>query len=329
MLTTLALALLVTVNPTTSSADDAPRAGNPIVQGNYADPEVAVFEGKFWVYPTFSAEYEDQTFLDCFSSPDLVTWTKHERIVDTDAIPWAKRAMWAPCAVEKDGKYYLFFAANDIQPGEVGGIGVAVSDSPEGPFEDHLGRPLIDQHYNGAQPIDQFVWQADGHWYIAYGGWGHCNIGRLNDDFTALVPFDDGEMVREITPKGYVEGPFLFERDGTWYFMWSEGGWGGPNYQVAYAMADSMWGPWERIGTVITKDPTIATGAGHHSILNVPGTDQWYIVYHRRPAGTDARDTRVTCIDELKFADDGTILPVTMTTEGVAAVEPQAASNAP
>lgn len=307
----LACAIAPTSPPTTQ------RAGNPVIQGQYADPEVAVFGDRYWIYPTYSDVYDEQTFLDAFSSPDLVQWTKHARIIDTDEVTWAKRAVWAPCAVEKDGKYYLFFAANDIQPGEIGGIGVAVSDSPAGPFKDHLGKPLIDQHYNGAQPIDQFVFEHDGNWYIVYGGWRHCNIGQLNDDFTGLVPFEDGRMVKEITPEGYVEGPFMLERKGKWYFMWSEGGWGGPNYQVAYAMADAMWGPWERIGTVIEKDPSIATGAGHHSVLNVPGTDQWYIVYHRRPAGVDARDHRVTCIDKMEFNDDGTIRPVTMTVEGV------------
>jgi beta-xylosidase len=257
--------------------------------------------------------------MDCFSSPDLVNWTKHERIVDTDAIKWAERAMWAPCAVEKDGKYYLFFAANDIQPGQVGGIGVAVSDSPAGPFKDHIGRPLIDQHYNDAQPIDQFVFEHEGQWYIVYGGWRRCNIAQLSDDFKSLEPFDDGQMVREMTPDGYVEGPVLFERNGTWYFMWSEGGWGGPNYQVAYAMADSIWGPWERVGTVIEKQPELANGAGHNSVLNVPGTDDWYLVYHRRPADQTGRDARVTCIDRMTFREDGTIEPVVMTSEGVEA----------
>lgn len=311
-------ALLLSLCFTTMS--DAPeRAGNPVFDGWYADPEVAVFEDRYWIYPTYSARYEEQTFMDAFSSPNLVDWTKHERIIDTEAVKWAERAMWAPCAVEKDGKYYLFFAANDIQPGQVGGIGVGVSDSPAGPFKDHLGKPLIDQHYNGAQPIDQFVFEHDGQWFIVYGGWRHCNIAQLNDDFSGLVPFEDGKMVREITPEGYVEGPFLFERDSKWYFMWSEGGWGGPNYQVAYAMADSMWGPWERIGTVIEKNPSLATGAGHHSVLNVPGTDEWYIVYHRRPAGETAANHRETSIDKMEFAEDGTIQPVTMTSEGVAA----------
>ena len=92
-----------------------------------------------------------------FHRPDLIHWTKHPNIIDTAAIKWANRAMWAPSAIEKDGKYYLFFGANDMQKGYPGGIGIGVSNSPEGPFKDYLGKPLIDTFYNGAQPIDQFV----------------------------------------------------------------------------------------------------------------------------------------------------------------------------
>ncbi len=304
----------------THLADVEERSGNPVFDGWYADPEVAVFRDRYWIYPTYSAPYDEQIFLDAFSSPDLVNWTRHERIIDTEEVKWAKRAMWAPCAVENNGKYYLFFAANDVREGEIGGIGVGVADAPDGPFTDLLGEPLINEIINRAQPIDQAVFQDEvGQWYIVYGGWGHCNLAKLSDDFTKLVPFDDGSLVREITPQGYVEGPLLFQREDKWYFMWSEGGWGNASYQVAYATADTLNGPFERIGTAIEKNPAIATGAGHHSVLNVPGTDDWYMVYHRRPAGETAANHRVTCIDRMEFNADGTITPVTMTAQGVTA----------
>src|SRR5688572_25217950 len=105
----------------TQSADrtrTAVRSGNPIFPGWYADPEGAVFGKKFWIYPTYSAPYNQQVFLDAFSSPDLVNWTKHSRILDTNAVTWAWRAMWAPAVVKNGGKYFLFFAANDIQKNE-------------------------------------------------------------------------------------------------------------------------------------------------------------------------------------------------------------------
>lgn len=291
---------------------------NPVFPGWYADPEAIVYNNEYWIFPTYSAEYKDQIFFDAFSSTDLVNWTKHERIIDNDEVKWAHQAMWAPSVIEKDGKYYFFFGANDVHEGEIGGIGVAVADRPEGPYKDLLGKPLINEIVNGAQPIDQYVFRdKDGQHYMYYGGWGHCNVVKLSDDFTRLEPFDDGSIYKEVTPEGYVEGPLMFIRDGKYYFMWSEGGWGGPDYKVAYAIADSPFGPFERIDTILEQDPEIATGAGHHSVIKVPNEDQYYIVYHRRPIEKTGRDERETCIDEMKFDENGLIQQVKMTRDGV------------
>lgn len=294
---------------------------NPVFEGWYADPEGAVFEKEYWIYPTYSAPYNEQVFMDAFSSKDLVNWKKHERIIDTSAVTWAWRAMWAPAIVKKDDNYFLFFAANDIQSdNEEGGIGIGVSKSPGGPFKDYLGKPLIDKFHNGAQPIDQFVFQdKDGQYYMFYGGWRHCNVVKLKDDFTGTVPFEDGTMFKEVTPQGYVEGPFMFMRNGKYYFMWSEGGWTGPDYSVAYAIADSPFGPFQRIGKILEQDPKVARGAGHHSVINVPGTNEYYIVYHRRPLGETDGNHRETCIDRMYFDADGLIKPVKITFEGVSA----------
>lgn len=302
--------------PTNSPA----RSGNPIFAGWYADPEATVIGKRYWVFPTFSAPYDKQLHFDAFSSPDLVHWTKHARILDNRAISWARRAMWAPAAVERRGRYYLFFGANDVHPGEVGGIGVAVADRPEGPYQDLLGKPLINDVVNGAQPIDQFVFRdRDGQDYLLYGGWSHCNVARLKADFTAIEPFPDGTRFKEITPQNYVEGPCMFIRGGKYYFMWSEGGWTGPNYSVAYAIGDSVLGPFQRIGKILQQDPAIATGAGHHSVINLPGTDEWYIVYHRRPLTETDANHRVTCIDRMEFDTEGRIRPVKISNEGVSA----------
>lgn len=299
--------------------DPLKKNNNPVFPGWYADPEGVIFDNRFWVYPTFSAPYNKQVFLDAFSSPDLVNWTKHPQILDTSSIKWAKRAMWAPSVIKKQNNYYLFFGANDIQNNdERGGIGVAIADNPAGPFKDHLGKPLVDKFYNGAQPIDQFVFEdKDGQYYLIYGGWKHCNIGKLNKDFSGFIPFEDGSIFKEITPEGYVEGPFMFIRNGKYYFMWSEGGWTGPNYSVAYAIADSPLGPFKRINKILQQDTAIATGAGHHSIIHIPKKDQWYIVYHRRPLGEKGANSRETCIENLYFDEKGFIKPVIITREGV------------
>jgi len=297
----------------------AQTSGNPIFKGWYADPEAVIFGKTYWVYPTYSAKYREQVFMDAFSSKDLITWTKHERIIDTSAVKWAKKAMWAPSITKKDGKYYLFFGANDIQSdNEVGGIGVAVADKPEGPYKDHLGKPLVDKFYNKAQPIDQFVFKdKDGQYYLIYGGWSHCNIAKLNADFTGFVPFPDGITFKEITPEKYVEGSFMFIRNGKYYFMWSEGGWTGPDYSVAYAIGDSPLGPFKRVGEILKQDAAVARGAGHNSVIHDPKKDLWYIVYHRRPLTETDGNHRETCIDVMSFDENGLIVPVKITKEGV------------
>lgn len=294
---------------------------NPIFKGWYADPEGIIFDKTYWVYPTFSARYEDQIFMDAFSSKDLTNWKKHPRIIDTSAVKWAKKAMWAPSIIKNKNKYFLFFGANDIQSdNEIGGIGVAVASKPEGPFKDYLGKPLVDKFYNGAQPIDQFVFRdKDGQHYLIYGGWRHCNVAKLKPDFTGFVPFEDKTVFKEITPENYVEGPFMFIRNNKYYFMWSEGGWTGPDYCVAYAIADSPMGPFKRIGKILEQDFKIANGAGHNSVIKKPDSDQYFIVYHRRPLTETDGNSRETCIEEIHFDENGFIKPVVITNEGVKA----------
>ena len=338
--------LVATVEPSFSQKKEKVLySGNPIFPGWYADPEAHIYNQEYWVYPTYSDSYKNiseppdslsaiqkeaqkntinksylkQTFLDAFSSKDLVHWEKHPHVLDIKNVSWAAYAVWAPSITEKDGKYYLFFGANDIQNDkQPGGMGIAVADNPGGPFVDYLGKPLINKFYNGAQPIDPDVFRdTDGQYYLIYGGWRHCNIGKLNADFTGFVPFADGTLFKSITPDQYVEGPFMFVRNKKYYFMWSEGNWTGPDYSVAYAVGDSPFGPFKRVGKILQGDPKVATGAGHHSVLNIPGTDDWYIIYHRRPLGETDGNHREVCIDRMYFDKDGNILPVKITFQGV------------
>ena len=143
-------------------------AQNPIVPGWYADPEIRLFAGQYWIYPTYSDDdgtpdmsahftpgqaamrrqhmvrpsYLRQTFFNAFSSPDLVHWTRHSHVIDVADVPWAAYAVWAPSVIEAKGRYYMFFGANDIQSdAELGGVGLAVADKPDGPFRDALGKP--------------------------------------------------------------------------------------------------------------------------------------------------------------------------------------------
>ena len=320
-------------------------AGNPVFPGWYADPEGIIFDDAYWIYPTYSDDYDKpdrstvfseeqlalqkntineqylkQTFFNAFSSKDLVSWTKHDHVLDIQNVSWASYSLWAPAIIKANDQYFLFFSANDIQSNdEKGGIGVAVSDNPAGPFVDALGKPLINQFHNGAQPIDQFVFKDnDGQYYMYYGGWRHCNVVKLSEDLLSIRPHDDGTYFKEITPENYVEGPFIFRRKGKYYLMWSEGSWGGPDYSVAYAIADSPLGPFNRIAKILEQDPEVATGSGHHSLINIPDSDEWYIIYHRRPLDTKNGNHRETCIDRMTFDERGFINPVKITVKGVA-----------
>lgn len=283
---------------------------NPVFPGWYADPELHLFQGRYYIYPTYSALYEEQTFFEVWVSDDLVHWENGGRILHFADVPWSTlRAAWAPSVAERDGKYYFYFSA-----GDGAGIGVAVADHPAGPFVDALGHPLISEYHHGAQPIDAHAFvDDDGQAYLYYGGWRHAVVVRLGEDMTSTV----GEFV-EITPEHYVEGPFMLKRDGTYYFMWSEGSWGDATYSVGYGRADNPIGPFVREARILESDPEVGGSAGHHSVLTIPGTDEHYICYHKRPVTETARDHRVVCIDRMVFADDGSILPVQLTHEGVA-----------
>ena len=314
-----AFAVVLALSAATPAAAAVPdqstaEAGNPFVAGWYADPDVEVYGDRFWVFPTSSRPYAEQTYLDAFSSADLVTWTKHPNVLTTANVSWARYAVWAPAPIARNGKYYLYFGANDIQSNAaLGGIGVAVADRPEGPYRDAVGAPLIAQFHNGAQPIDQDVFlDDDGQAYIYYGGWGHANVAKLNADMTSLGRFPDGSTFKEITPSGYTEGSQMFKRNGKYYLMWSEGGWTGPNYSVAYAIADSPLGPFQRLDRVLEQDAAVARGAGHNSVIHVPGTDTWYIVYHRRPLSETDGNARQLAYDRMYFNADGTIQRVKM-----------------
>ncbi len=282
---------------------------NPIVNGYYADPEARFYNGRYYIYVTQSfTKYTDQMNINCFSSADLVNWEKHENIIDMSDYPYIHRAVWAPTAIEKNGKYYLIFASNDIQTDdEIGGLEIAVSDSPSGPFKSLTGKTLIDRFINNAQPIDAHLFKDDdGTVYLYYGGWKHCNVAVMNDDMTGFVPFPDGTVFKEITPNNYTEGPCMLKRNGVYHFMWSEGCWMDGTYHIC---ASSSLSPVDITpqGYTVLESSETANGPGHNGYINVDGTDEWLIAYHRRIIGDLEPGHRVLCIDKLNFNADGTL----------------------
>jgi beta-xylosidase len=291
---------------------------NPISNGWYADPEARVYEGEYFIYVTHSAPYENQHNHSCFVSRDLTHWELRENILDMSGFPHVKGAVWAPTVEEVNGKYYYVFASNDIpHMSDVGGLEIAVSDSPAGPFKALLDHPLVGEFHNGAQPLDAHLFKDDdGTMYLYYGGWGHCNICKMNEEMTGFIPFEDGEVFKEITPPDYVEGPCMFKRGGKYYFMWSAGNWTTGTYRVNTCIADTPWGPFTKASTILsTGDSTIATGPGHNGFLYLPEDDQYLMVYHRHKPHIQDGNARFLCIDRMDLDEQGNIIPITMTEE--------------
>ncbi|KPI07041.1 putative glycoside hydrolase xylanase [Actinobacteria bacterium OK074] len=288
---------------------------SPVLPGLTADPDVRYLDGEYWIYPTGDG-YQgwSGTSFKAYSSRDLVHWKDHGVILDLGPdVSWADKNAWAPAIAERDGKYYFYFCAEQQ-------IGVAVADSPAGPFKDALGRPLVAKGGSlSGQMIDPAVFtDADGQSYLYWGN-GHAYVVPLNDDMVSY----DASKIRDITQPDFREGSFVVERKGTYYFMWSEDDTRSENYHVAYATGPSPLGPWTKRGTILSKRPEYGIlGTGHHSVVNVPGTDDWYIVYHRfalngpgKPGGDGMH--RETTVDRMEFAADGTIKPVVPTLESV------------
>ncbi|MDT0484155.1 family 43 glycosylhydrolase [Streptomyces doebereineriae] len=278
---------------------------SPVLPGLNADPNIVRFGDTFYIYPTTDGfEGWSGTQFKAYSSTDLVHWKDHGVILDLGPdISWADSRAWAPTIAEKDGKYYFYFCAD-------ANIGVAVSDSPTGPFKDALGRPLLKAGQFSGQMIDPAVFTDDDGQSYLYWGNGHAYVAPLNDDMTSV----DLTKMKDITPSGYNEGSFVIKRKGTYYLTWSENDTRDENYRVAYATGPSPTGPWTKRGVILEKDLSLGIkGPGHHSVVQVPGTDDWYIAYHRFaiPGGDGMH--RETTVDKLEFDSDGLIKKVVPT----------------
>jgi beta-xylosidase len=278
---------------------------SPVLPGLNADPNIVRFGDTFYLYPTTDgfAGWSGTQFK-AYSSTDLVHWKDHGVILDLGPdVSWADSRAWAPTIAEKDGKYYFYFCAD-------ANIGVAVSDSPTGPFKDALGQPLLKAGQFSGQMIDPAVFTDDDGQSYLYWGNGHAYVAPLNADMTSL----DTSKVKDITPSGYNEGTFVIKRQGTYYFMWSENDTRDENYRVAYATGPSPTGPWTKRGVILEKDLSLGIkGPGHHSVVQVPGTDDWYIAYHRFAIPGGDGTHRETTIDKLEFDSDGLIKKVVPT----------------
>jgi hypothetical protein len=311
----------------------AVKDNNRALDGYYADPDILYAEktGKYYIYPTSDGFYNwGGYYFKTFSSENLVDWKDEGIILNLrEDVSWANNNAWAPCIIEKkinkEYKYFFYFCGRNKDTKDQN-IGVAVADNPQGPYVDS-GRPLIDwkpEGIKGGQEIDPDVFTdpKTGRSYLYWGN-GYMAGAELNDDMTSLKM----KTLTLMTPDNtYREGAYVFYRAGTYYFMWSEDDTRSPNYKVRYATRKSPLGkltiPENNI--VIQKDSEQEIlGTGHNSAIQVPGKDEWYLVYHRmtypkgKNMGRFAGFHREVCIDKMEFDTDGNIIEVKPTLEGV------------
>ncbi|MBE1878252.1 family 43 glycosylhydrolase [Myceligenerans sp. TRM 65318] len=285
---------------------------NPVLPGLFADPHIVHLDGRYYLYPTTDGYASwSGTQYTAWSSADLETWTFHGTILDHGPdVSWADNSAWAPAVAAKNGRYYLYFSGGAASGNTAKQLGVAVADSPTGPFRDALGRPLVAAGTYSGQAIDPMVFTDDDGRSYLYWGQGALRVVPLNDDMTSFDP----AQVRNITPSGYNEGAFVIERDGTYYLMWSENDTRSEDYRVAYATGSSPLGPWTKRGVILSKNLDLGIkGTGHHSVVRAPGTDTWYIAYHRFAVPAGNGTNREVAIDRLRFNADGTIAVVVPT----------------
>lgn len=298
---------------------------NPALPGFHADPEVLYSHqtNKYYIYSTTDGQPGwGGWYFTAFSSPDLKEWRYEGVMLDlrSPQVAWANGNAWAPAIEEKqiDGKYkYFFYYSGNPKTGGGKQIGVAIADSPTGPFVD-LGYPIVTESpAGGGQQIDVDVFTdpVSGKSYLYWGN-GYMAGAELNADMVSIKK----ETLKVMTPKGgtlkdynYREAPYVFYRNGLYYFLWSVDDTGSPNYHVAYGTSDSPLGKIK-----VAKDPIVLIqspeqeiyGPAHNAVVCKPGTDEWYIVYHRINKNYLKNEPgihREVCIDRMEFNPDGTI----------------------
>ncbi|KAF5007203.1 hypothetical protein FDECE_6465 [Fusarium decemcellulare] len=304
----------------------APR-DSPVLPGLWADPNIVVVGRTYYLYCTtdgFDGWSGNEFYW--WKSNDLVSWTRGEEpflVLDGENgnVPWATGNAWAPTFAARGGKYYFYHSGNNPSVSEGHkSIGAAVADHPEGPWTAQ-SKPMIagtkDEPITSNQAIDPAAFQdpETGKWYLYWGN-GVPIVAELEDDMVSLKA---GTWHKVEGLVNFREGLFVNYRDGIYHLTYSIDDTGSENYRVGYATASNPLGPWTYQRVILEKRPDLGIlGTGHNSVLNVPGTDDWYMAYHRFkiPGGGGFR--RETTIDKLFIdKDTGLFLPVEPTLESV------------
>ena len=306
----------------------AETANNPVLPGMYADPDIDVFDGKFWIYPTTDGVPGwGGTQFHAFSSEDMETWTDEGVILDNkDKNPglndkgvqiasctWSNGNAWAPSIEKKGDKYYFYFCGRILSEyesvyGEGMAIGVAWANSPSGPYTASNSPILYPKMVSDAnigyegQVIDPAIYTEGDTSYLLFGN-GNAAIATLNSDMLTV----DTSTLRKLEGlDGFRESVAVFKRNGVYYWHWSCDDTGSENYHIRYGTSTSLTGNITYRGVLVEKDTAngiLATG--HQSVIYIPETDKCFIAYHRfytpLSIGGNVGHHRETCIDEITF----------------------------
>ena len=293
---------------------------NPIIRDQYsADPSARVFGDRVYVYPSHDilapegVAKKDWFCMEdyhVFSSENLTDWTDHGMIVQQNKVPWVlpnSYSMWAPDCIERNGKYYFYFPSTPKDTVGIGKgftIGVAVADTPTGPFLPQTN-PI-----KGVRGIDPNVFiDKDGQAYLY---WSSRDIfgAKLKENMLEL----DSEVktLANLPSKGLKEGPYVFERNGIYYMTY-------PHVEnkierLEYAISDNPLGPFKVMGVIMDESPT-GCWTNHHSIIEFK--NQWYLFYHHNDYSPTFDKARSIRADSLSFNSDGTIKKVIPTLRGI------------
>jgi arabinoxylan arabinofuranohydrolase len=297
-------------------------ADYPIVSHRFlADPGSLVYNGRVYLYCSNDDENpatEDggyqMTSIVCVSSSDLKNWTDHGIVFQVPRYAaWASNS-WAPSAVERDGKFYLYFGNGGS------GIGVATADNPTGPFTDPIGERLVSSSTPGVLPAEN-MWlfdpmtfiDDDGQAYMYFGGNGEDNLRviRLNEDMISV----NGAATQFHVPY-FFEASWMHKKSGTYYFSYSTN----PNNEmrIDYMTSDNPTSGFT-YGGVVSQQPPENHNNNHQAIFKFKG--EWYQAYHNRyvarQAGIPPVYKRNLCMDQIFHNEDGTIETMVNTLDGV------------
>jgi beta-xylosidase len=295
-------------------------AQNPIIKHIFtADPAPIVHKGTLYLYTGHDVATEADTNYKMadwhvFSTTDMATWKDHGAPLSPSTFSWATGDAYAAQCIERNGKFYWFvstFHKKDDVSGGGAAIGVAVSDSPTGPFKDAIGKALVinemttDMKY-GWDDIDPTVFvDHDGQGYLFWGH-GTCKWVKLKENMIEM----DG-AITTFKPKNYIEGPWVYKRKNLYYLVYP--GAGTKPEMIEYCTATSITGPWTYQG--IIQENVTNSFTTHPGIIDYKGKS--YFFYHNGSLPTGGSYRRSVCVDYMYYNEDGTIQKIVQTTEGV------------